>query len=52
MEAGAEEVIQMLVKFLAMYPEYNKRQFILAGESYAGKYVPHIAKKILDYNQG
>jgi len=32
-----------------MYPEYNKRQFIIAGESYAGKYVPQMAKKVQDW---
>ena len=41
---------QLLVAFLAKFPEYNKRQFIIAGESYAGKYIPSLAKKILDYN--
>lgn len=49
MEDGATEVIQLLTQFLQMYPEYNKRQFILAGESYAGKYVPHIAKRVQDW---
>jgi len=29
-----------------MYPEYNRRQFIIAGESYAGKYVPQMAKNV------
>jgi carboxypeptidase C (cathepsin A) len=49
LEDGATEVLQLLTQFLNMYPEYNKRQFIVAGESYAGKYVPHIAKKVQDY---
>jgi carboxypeptidase C (cathepsin A) len=38
--------MQLLNQFLVMYPEYNKRQFLIGGESYAGKYVPHIAYKV------
>jgi carboxypeptidase C (cathepsin A) len=33
-----------------MYPEYKRRQLIIAGESYAGKYIPTVAKKVQDYN--
>lgn len=47
--AGATEVVQLLTQFLKMYPEYNKRSLIIAGESYAGKYVPQIAKFVQDY---
>ncbi len=47
---GAAEMVQMLTAFLNKYPEYNKRQFIISGESYAGKYIPMIAKLLLDYN--
>ena len=32
-----------------MYPEYNKKQLIIAGESYAGKYIPTVAKKVQDW---
>lgn len=32
-----------------MYPEYETRQLVLAGESYAGKYLPHIARKFKVY---
>lgn len=46
MEDGAVEVLQMLIKFIQKYPEYNKRQFLITGESYAGKYIPQIAKKL------
>ena len=45
MEDGAEEVKNFLLKFYEMYPEYVNRKVILSGESYAGKYLPHIAAK-------
>ena len=32
-----------------MYPEYNKRQLVISGESYAGKYIPTVAKKVQDW---
>jgi hypothetical protein len=36
---------------LALHTEYQKNPLILSGESYAGKYIPNLAKKILA-NQG
>jgi carboxypeptidase C (cathepsin A) len=45
LECGAIEVVQLLNQILGMYKEYQGRQLIISGESYAGKYVPHIAKK-------
>lgn len=38
--------------FLAQYPDYGKstRKLTLSGESYAGKYVPYFASRILDDN--
>ena len=50
MEDGAEEMLQFLIKFITKYPEYNRAKFIIAGESYAGKYIPSLAKKILLYH--
>lgn len=31
--------------FYTKFPEYKNRKLILAGESYAGKYLPHIANQ-------
>jgi carboxypeptidase C (cathepsin A) len=45
MECGAIEAVQLLKQILGMYPEYKGRPLIVSGESYAGKYVPHIARK-------
>lgn len=38
-----------LVNWLERFPEYKNRDFFIAGESYAGHYVPQLAYTIL-YN--
>ncbi|KAL3621175.1 hypothetical protein CASFOL_036087 [Castilleja foliolosa] len=39
-----------LVNWLERFPEYKTRDFYLAGESYAGHYVPQLAQLILQQN--
>lgn len=34
------------------FPEHNKRPFFITGESYAGVYVPTLAKELLDHAKG
>ena len=41
-----------LLDFFKKYPEYSKNRFWIAGESYAGKYIPDLAVLIDQYNQG
>ena len=36
--------------FFTYYPEYKKNNFWIAGESYAGKYIPDLAFRIDHYN--
>lgn len=49
--AGAgEDVWDFLQEFLKAYPGYAKRPFFVTGESYAGHYIPLVAKKILAAN--
>ncbi|CDW87059.1 serine carboxypeptidase [Stylonychia lemnae] len=50
MDVGADEFVDFLVAFVTKYPEYQTRPLILCGESYAGKYLPHIATKIAQHN--
>lgn len=39
-----------LVQFFLLFPELQNNDFFVAGESYAGKYVPAVSYAIKDYN--
>jgi len=41
---------QFLVKFFAMHPEYQKLDFFITGESYAGHYIPAISARVVKGN--
>ena len=45
-EEGIEQLYQSLLNFLDLHPEIAKNPIILAGESYAGTYLPLLAKAI------
>jgi len=47
-EQGMEQYYQALLNFLAKHPEIGKNPIILAGESYAGTYLPLLARHIVD----
>jgi vitellogenic carboxypeptidase-like protein len=49
-EEGMEQYYQALLNFLARHPELAKNPIILAGESYAGTYLPLLAKLIVAGN--
>jgi len=46
----ANDSLTFLLEFLDQFPSYSKNKLWLTGESYAGHYVPNLAKRILDYN--
>jgi vitellogenic carboxypeptidase-like protein len=48
---GIDQYYQALVNFIAMHPEIAKNPIILAGESYAGTYLPLLSKAILNGNK-
>nr|DAD42467.1 TPA_asm: hypothetical protein HUJ06_000697 [Nelumbo nucifera] len=47
----AEDNYVFLVNWLERFPEYKTRDFYIAGESYAGHYVPQFAHTILQHNK-
>ncbi|KAL6231649.1 hypothetical protein BDW75DRAFT_233414 [Aspergillus navahoensis] len=47
----AAQFITFLEKWFAVFPEYERDDIYIAGESYAGQYIPYIAKAIQDRNK-
>uniref|UniRef100_A0A0D6R2B7 Carboxypeptidase n=1 Tax=Araucaria cunninghamii TaxID=56994 RepID=A0A0D6R2B7_ARACU len=48
----AEDSYTFLINWFQRFPEYKSREFYIAGESYAGHYVPQLAEVIYDRNKG
>ncbi|OCF31325.1 cathepsin A (carboxypeptidase C) [Kwoniella heveanensis BCC8398] len=48
--AAAEDVYAFLMLFVSKFREYSKQEFHIAGESYAGTYIPNIASVIYKNN--
>ena len=46
------QFLQFMHKFFEVFPEDKHHEIYFAGESYAGQYIPYIAKAVLDYNHG
>jgi vitellogenic carboxypeptidase-like protein len=49
-EQGIAQLYQALLNFVALHPEIARNPIVLAGESYAGTYLPLLAKAILRGN--
>ncbi|OUZ99792.1 Peptidase S10 [Macleaya cordata] len=47
----AEDSYTFLINWLERFPEYKTRDFFIAGESYAGHFVPQLAQLILHRNK-
>ncbi|CAL9099630.1 unnamed protein product [Musa acuminata var. zebrina] len=47
----AEDTFTFLLNWLERFPHYKNRKFFIAGESYAGHYVPQLASLILHRNK-
>ncbi|KAK2412190.1 serine carboxypeptidase [Trifolium repens] len=47
----AEDTYNFLVNWLQKFPQFKSRDFYIAGESYAGHYIPQLAEVIFDRNK-
>lgn len=47
-----EEAYTFLLKWLKRFPQYKHRPFYIAGESYAGHYIPELSQIIVRRNKG
>lgn len=47
---SAKDSLEFLVRWLNRFPWYKTRDIFITGESYAGHYVPQLAREILAYN--
>ena len=45
-----KHLYEFLMQWFTLFPEYQTNPFYAFGESYAGKYIPTISKKIHDEN--
>lgn len=45
-----DEFLQFMLSFYKEYPKYKSRELVLAGESFAGKFLSYSSRAILDYN--
>jgi cathepsin A (carboxypeptidase C) len=50
-DGAAEDVYTFLQLFFANNPQFAKNEFHIAGESYAGHYLPAIAKVVSEKNE-
>ncbi|KAL8166588.1 hypothetical protein V2J09_008087 [Rumex salicifolius] len=49
---SAGDAYLFLVNWLKKFPQYRNRPFYIAGESYAGHYIPELAQVIANHNRG
>ncbi|KAI9034059.1 Alpha/Beta hydrolase protein [Hyaloraphidium curvatum] len=46
----ARDVLNFLLSWFSIFSDYQQPDFYISGESFAGTYIPYIARAILDYN--
>ena len=47
---SAQDSLEFVIQWLERFPRYKTRELYITGESYAGHYVPQLAKEIMTYN--
>ncbi|SGY60802.1 BQ5605_C007g04487 [Microbotryum silenes-dioicae] len=48
LDTAADQVVEFLINLYSIFPELSTMDTYLAGESYAGQYIPYIASAILE----
>lgn len=48
----AEDAYAFLVNWFERFPQYKHRDFYIAGESYAGHYIPQLSQIVYEKNKG
>ncbi|XP_077239388.1 serine carboxypeptidase-like 27 [Tasmannia lanceolata] len=48
----AEDAYAFLISWMERFPQYKYREFYIAGESYAGHYVPQLSQIVFQKNKG
>ncbi|XP_058781478.1 serine carboxypeptidase-like 42 [Vicia villosa] len=46
----ANDMLLFMLKWYEKFPSYKSKELFLTGESYAGHYIPQLAKVLIDYN--
>ncbi|XP_028796590.1 serine carboxypeptidase-like 25 [Neltuma alba] len=46
----AKDSLEFIIRWLERFPRYKNRELYISGESYAGHYVPQLAREIVTYN--
>ena len=49
--AAGKDVYALLTLFFKQFPEYSSQDFFIAGESYAGHYIPVFTSEILSHKK-
>ena len=49
--SSAKDNLIAVLEFLRKFSELKDLDFYIAGESYAGIYIPNLVNEILDYNE-
>ena len=47
----AKDNLNALLSFFKKFPEYQKKDFYISGESYSGVYIPTLSIEIINYNK-
>lgn len=47
-----QDNLKAVIEFFKKFPEYLNTEFYISGESYAGTYIPYLAREIVNYNKG